>query len=165
MQKTKLNKFIQKYNLGGNVNSVKWKSDNQSLSTSFVTPDKSLLGTVEVNNFQFEDADLGVYQTDQLQKLLSVLDNDVNLTLVKAGDKAVSLKVKNVDHSRLLVLTGILLCEELDKVLKKDSKIDNPYSKNYKLKVKEIAEKHQDKMHLIKNNIDSLIDRIQSLTK
>ena len=77
----------------------------------------------------------------------------------------ISLKVKNVDHSRLLVLTGILLCEELDKVLKKDSKIDNPYSKNYKLKVKEIAEKHQDKMHLIKNNIDSLIDRIQSLTK
>jgi hypothetical protein len=95
MQKTKLNKFIQKYNLGGNVNSVKWKASTDKLTTSFVTPDKSLLGTVEVSNFQFEDADLGVYQTDQLQRLLSVLDDDVNLTLVKAGDKAVSLKVKN----------------------------------------------------------------------
>ena len=95
MQKTKLNKFFQKYNLGGNVNSVKWKAGTDKLTTSFVTPDKSLLGTVEVNNVQFENADIGVYQTDQLQKLLSVLGDDVNLTLTKAGDKAVSLKVKN----------------------------------------------------------------------
>ena len=35
MQKTKLNKFIQKYNLGGNVNSVKWKSQDKILSTNF----------------------------------------------------------------------------------------------------------------------------------
>ena len=60
MQKTKLNKFIQKYNLGGNVNSVKWKAGTDKLTTSFVTPDKSLLGTVEVNNVQFEDANIGV---------------------------------------------------------------------------------------------------------
>ena len=47
MQKSKLDKFIQKYNLGGNVNSVKWKSEGDSLTTSFVTPDKSLLGKME----------------------------------------------------------------------------------------------------------------------
>ena len=52
MQKNKLDRFIQKYNLGGNVNSVKWKSDGNSLSTSFVTPDKSLLGEVKVDKFQ-----------------------------------------------------------------------------------------------------------------
>ncbi len=34
MEKTKLNKFIQKYNLGGNVNSVKWKSDGDKLTTT-----------------------------------------------------------------------------------------------------------------------------------
>ena len=49
MQKSKLDKFIQKYNLGGNVNSVKWKSSGDSISTSFVTPDKSLLGSVKVD--------------------------------------------------------------------------------------------------------------------
>ena len=48
MQKSKLDRFIQKYNLGGNVNSVKWKSDGSSLSTSFVTPDKSLLGMLKL---------------------------------------------------------------------------------------------------------------------
>ena len=107
MQKTKLNKFIQKYNLGGNVNSVKWKAGTDKLTTSFVTPDKSLLGTVEVNNVQFENADIGVYQTDQLQKLLGVLGDDVNLTLTKAGDKAVSLKVKNGPVSVDYVLSDL----------------------------------------------------------
>jgi hypothetical protein len=95
MQKSKLNKFIQKYNLGGNVNSVKWTTSTNQLKTSFVTPDKSLLGTVVADNVKFEDADLGVYHTDQLQKLLAVLDDDINLSLTKAGDKVISLKVKN----------------------------------------------------------------------
>jgi len=107
MQKSKLDKFIQKYNLGGNVNSVKWKSDGDSLTTTFVTPDKSLLGEVKVDKFTFEDAELGVYQTDQLQKLLNVLDNDVDLSLTKAGDRAVSLKVKNGSVSVDFVLSDL----------------------------------------------------------
>ena len=94
MKKTKLNKFIQKYNLGGNVNSVKWKSSGDTLSTSFVTPDKSLLGNVKVDKFQFDNAELGVYQTDVLQKLLSVLGDDISIDLSKFDEKAVSLKVK-----------------------------------------------------------------------
>jgi len=107
MEKTKLNKFIQKYNLGGNVNSVKWTAGTNQLKTSFVTPDKSLLGTVVADNVKFEDADIGVYQTDQLQKLLNVLDNEVDLSLTKAGDKAVSLKVKNGSVSVDYVLSDL----------------------------------------------------------
>tara|TARA_B100001939_G_scaffold335081_1_gene336750 strand:- start:128 stop:847 length:720 start_codon:yes stop_codon:yes gene_type:complete len=95
MQKSKLNKFIQKYNLGGNVNSVKWKSNGSSLSTSFITPDKSLLGSVVADNVSFENSEMGVYQTDQLQKLLSVLGDDISMNLTKVGDKAVSINVKN----------------------------------------------------------------------
>ena len=60
-----------------------------------VTPDKSLLGNVKVDKFQFEDAELGVYQTDQLKSLINVLNDDISLNLTRFGDKAVSLKVKN----------------------------------------------------------------------
>ena len=112
MEKTKLNKFIQKYNLGGNVNSVKWKSDGSTLSTSFVTPDKSLLGNVKVDKFSFDSAELGIYQTDQLQKLLNVLDNEVDLSLTKAGDRAVSLKVKNGSVSVDYVLSDLSVIPE-----------------------------------------------------
>jgi|TARA_R110002124_G_scaffold29680_1_gene103152 hypothetical protein len=107
MQKSKLDKFISKYNLGGNVNSVKWKSSGDSLSTSFVTPDKSLLGNVKVEKFQFEDAELGVYQTDQLKSLINVLGDDVSLNLTRFGDKAVSLKVKNGPVSVDYVLSDL----------------------------------------------------------
>ena len=107
MQKSKLDRFIQKYNLGGNVNSVKCKSDGSALSTSFVTPDKSLLGNVKVDKFPFDDAELGIYQTDQLKSLINVLGDDVSLDLLKFGDKAVSLKVKNGPVSVDYVLSDL----------------------------------------------------------
>ena len=95
MQKTKLDRFIQKYNLNGNVNSVKWTSKGDTLATTFVTSDKSLMGSVTVDNVQFDEGDVGVYTTDLLQKLLGVLGDDVTLNVSKFGDKAVSLKVRN----------------------------------------------------------------------
>ena len=107
MQKNKLDRFISKYNLGGNVNSVKWKSTTDTLSTTFVTPDKSLLGNVKVNNFQFEEAELGVYQTDQLKSLIGVLGDDISLELSKFDTKAVSLKVKNGSVSVNYVLSDL----------------------------------------------------------
>ena len=107
MQKSKLDRFIQKYNLGGNVNSVKWKSKGDSISTSFVTPDKSLLGNVTVDKFPFEEAELGVYQTDQLKSLINVLGDDVSLDVSRAGDKAYSLKVKNGPVSVDYVLSDL----------------------------------------------------------
>ena len=107
MQKTKLDKFIQKYNLGGNVNSVKWKSNGSSLSTSFVTPDKSLLGNVKVDKFSFDNSELGIYQTDQLKSLIGVLGEDISLNLTQVDDKAVSLNVKNGEISIDYVLSDL----------------------------------------------------------
>ena len=138
MEKTKLNKFIQKYNLGGNVNSVKWKSDGDKLSTTFVTPDKSLLGTVKVDKFQFEDAELGVYQTDLLKNLLGVLDDDLSLTLSRFGDKAVALKAKNGSVSVDYVLSDLSVIAdppelkrlpEFDTHIKLDSKFIETFIK------------------------------------
>ena len=95
MQKTKLNRFIQKYNLNGNVNSVKWSSKDNTLSTTFVTSDKTLMGTVKVDNFQFDNGDVGVYTTDQLIKLLGVLGEDVTMNVSRSADKAISMNVAN----------------------------------------------------------------------
>ena len=107
MQKAKLNRFIQKYNLGGNVNSLKWKSSGDTLSTSFVTPDKSLLGTVKLDKFPFESSEIGVYQTDQLQKLLNVLGEKIDMDLSTIDGKAIALKVKNDSVSVNYVLSDL----------------------------------------------------------
>ena len=95
MDKSKLVKFINKYYLGGNVNTVAINSDGKGLSTRFVSGDKSLLGEVKLNNYSITEADFGVYQTSDLLKMLSVLDNDISVDLVKAEEKAISLDAKD----------------------------------------------------------------------
>ena len=79
--------------------------------------------------------------------------------------KNLSVKLKNVDHSRLLVLTGILLTEELNNLMKDKAKVDNPYGKNYKLEVENIKQNYIESSSLLKNKIEKLISRIQSITK
>ena len=90
-----LNRFIDKYYLGGNCSSVVINSMGDSLSTRFITGDKNLLGELNMTGWSFDEADLGVYNTEQLVKLLSVLSENITMNLTKAGDKAVSLKISD----------------------------------------------------------------------
>ena len=107
MDKSKLVKFINKYYLSGNVNSVAINSDGNGLSTRFVSGDKSLLGEVKLKNYSITEADFGVYQTDALLKMLSVLDNDVSVDLVKAEEKAISLDAKDSGASVRYMLSDL----------------------------------------------------------
>ena len=95
MEKTRINRFISKYNLAGLVESVKWESKDGSLSTNFISDDKSVLGTVSLSEFDFEDSTFGVYDTTKLTKMLSVLSDDVDFDITKTEDKAISLKFKD----------------------------------------------------------------------
>ena len=97
MEKTKLTRFIEKYHLSGNVNALVINSDKGKLSTRFMS-DKSLLGELSCDNFTFENTELGVYDTEQLSKLLGVLSDDVSYNVSKSGDKAIALEV-NDQHS------------------------------------------------------------------
>ena len=49
--------------------------------------------------------------------------------------------------------------------MKDKSKVDNPYGKNYKLEVEDLKQKQSEASSIVKNKIDKLISRIQSLTK
>ena len=95
MDKYKLTRFIDKYHLGGNVNAVVINSKGDTLSTRFITGDKSLLGELEMNSWSFQDSELGVYDTEQLSRLLGVLDDDVTLNLTQSGDKAIALEISD----------------------------------------------------------------------
>jgi len=95
MDKYKLTRFIDKYHLGGNVNAVIIDSKGDTLSTRFITGDKTLLGELKMNSWNFQDVELGVYDTEQLSRLLSVLDDDVTLNLTQSGDKAIALEISD----------------------------------------------------------------------
>ena len=99
MNKQKLVRFINKYYLNGTVNSVILNSKSSKLAARFISGDKTLLGELEMDKWQFEDSEVGIYSTEQLLKLLSVLDEDINVTINKAGDKSIALKVSDASSS------------------------------------------------------------------
>ena len=107
MNKHSLNRFIDKYYLGGNCSSVVLKSDGTNLSTRFITGDKNLLGELTMSDWKFDKAELGVYNTEQLVKLLSVMSDNISMNLTKAGDKVVSLKVSDSASSVNYMLSDL----------------------------------------------------------
>jgi ribosome maturation factor RimP len=127
MNKQKLVRFINKYYLNGTVNSVILNSNSNKLSARFISGDKTLLGELEMDKWQFEDSEVGIYNTEQLLKLLSVLDEDVNVSISKAGDKSIALKVTDAFSSVNYMLSDISIINkppQLKEVPEFEVKID-----------------------------------------
>ena len=97
MNKNNLLKFIQKYSLGGLIESVAWNAEGTKLSVRFISDDKTLLGEVEFNAFTSTPFNVGIYTTSLLKNMIGVLDSDIALKVDKAGDKAVTLKLSSDD--------------------------------------------------------------------
>ena len=116
MNKAYLDRFISKYSLGDSVNSVVWKVKDEVLTTEFITLDKSLLGKVTLDTFQFEEIELGIYDTKQLASLLNVLNDDINLTVVKSQDKVVSIKFEDSYASVNYMLSDLSVIPDVPKM-------------------------------------------------
>ena len=116
MNKQKLVRFINKYYLNGTVNSVILNSNSNKLSARFISGDKTLLGELEMDKWQFEDSEVGIYNTEQLLKLLSVLDEDINVSISKAGDKSIALKVTDAFSSVNYMLSDVSIINKPPKL-------------------------------------------------
>ena len=76
MEKNRLYNFIQKYYLNGLVEGVKIHVKDGTISTDFITEDRSTLGHISYKDVTIEDTTFGVFDTSQLVRMLNVLDND-----------------------------------------------------------------------------------------
>jgi hypothetical protein len=97
MNKTRITRFIQKYNLAGLVESVAWKAADGKLVTRFISDDKTVLGEIHLDNFTFNAPELGVYTTSALNKLLSVAGEDIELEVQEQNGNAINLFIKSDD--------------------------------------------------------------------
>jgi hypothetical protein len=80
MKNSKLEGFINRYNLGGEIESVLIKSTDKGLSVKVISDDKTLLGNVTLSESDFPHGEFGVYTTSQLKALLGVLDDNIQIT-------------------------------------------------------------------------------------
>ena len=95
MNKNNLLRFIQKYSLGGLVESVIWKAEDKKLGVRFISDDKTLLGEVNFNAYTSDPFNVGIYTTSLLKNMIGVLDSDITIKVDKSGDKAVSMKLSS----------------------------------------------------------------------
>ena len=107
MNKIILDTFIQKYNLGGNVNSVKWESGGNTLSTRFISPDKSLLGELTLTKQTLPEFEVGVYDTPLLSRMLGTLSDNVDFTLTQVDNTPVAFHFSDSIISADYVLAAI----------------------------------------------------------
>jgi len=107
MNKIVLDTFIQKYNLGGNVNSVKWESSGDTLSTRFISPDKSLLGELTLVKQSLPEFEVGVYDTPLLSKMLGTLADSIDFTLVNVDSNPVAFHLTDSIMSADYVLAAV----------------------------------------------------------
>ena len=105
MKKSSFEGFIARYNLGGEVESVKVSSTDEGLSVNFISDDKTLLGSVESDNKDFPNGEFGVYTTSQLKGLLGVLDSNVD---VKEGEAALVFSDKGTSVNYMLADLSVI---------------------------------------------------------
>ena len=104
MQKSILERFISKYNLGGAAESVMWTTDKKSLSTSFISDDKNVLGMVSTTEVGFEKGDYAIFDTATLRGMMGVLDEDMQVTVNKVDSSPKSLGLRDAATKVTFVL-------------------------------------------------------------
>jgi hypothetical protein len=104
MEKSKLERFINKYNLGGACETVLLKSDGNTLSVRGISDDKNILEEISVANMNFPKGEFGVYDTKKLRAILSVLDESLTVNTQVTGDKVTALNMEDGSTKTTFVL-------------------------------------------------------------
>jgi len=81
MQKETLKSAIEKYYLNGLTENTKIVVKDKSVVINFTpTEDRSLIGKITISDTDLTDAEIGVYNTTQLLKLLKIMDHTIKVT-------------------------------------------------------------------------------------
>jgi hypothetical protein len=95
MTKSNLIAFINKYYLAGTIEKSIITVEKDKISTRFKSEDATLLGGITMDNPGLSDATIGVYETSGLLKLMTALDEDINVQY--SFQKAYQVEVEDGD--------------------------------------------------------------------
>lgn len=91
MDKSKFEKFINKYNLGGACESVLYTVDDTTLTTRAISDDKNVLCEVSAPAMGIESGNYAVYETARLRSLLGVLGENLTVKTKRTQDKLLGI--------------------------------------------------------------------------
>ena len=104
MEKSKLERFISKYNIGGACESVKFVSNGTEMSVRAVSDDKNVLAEVTSHDMGFPEGEFSLFETKRLRSLLGVLGEKLKITKNVSGTKVMGLNLSDSDTKVTFVL-------------------------------------------------------------
>jgi len=120
IQKLLLQSLISKYYLGINE-SVKWVIN--ALSIGFMSPGDDIIGEVVCSDFQLEDVELAIFNTNKLKNLTAITNGELLLELIKENKLATKLKISDASFNLEFALSDPLLIRTPKKVKEYDYEI------------------------------------------
>ena len=104
MEKSKLERFISKYNIGGACESVKFVSNGTDMTVRSISDDKNVLAEVTGHDIGFPEGEFSIYETKKLRSLLGVLGEKLKVAPNNAANKTVGLNLSDSDTKVTFVL-------------------------------------------------------------
>ena len=138
MEKSKLERFISKYNIGGACESVKLVSTGKELMVRSISDDKNVLAEVTHTDMGLVEGEFGVYETKKLRSLLGVLGESLKVTANTSNGKTTGLTMSDGDTKTTFVLADDSVIPKvpdlkklppMDVEIKLDEKFVNTFTK------------------------------------
>ena len=107
MNKEKLIRFVEKYYLTGINEAAILKVEDEKLTTLFKTPEGDLRGLIEIEDIKLPDAEIGFYSTGTFLKMISILEDKVDIELKKKQETntIVNLTIKDEKNRKITYAT------------------------------------------------------------
>ena len=107
ISKNQLSSVISKYYLNGLNNQVKWRIKDNTLT--IYAGEAGRVCKVVANNFPLEDAELGVFDTHKLSKLLSITNGDLIVSLERMKAIYTKMHIQDSNYNLTYSLADILI--------------------------------------------------------
>jgi hypothetical protein len=104
MEKSKLERFISKYYLGGSIKNAKWQSNGNELSVSCTTDDKNVLAMIAMKEDVLPKGTYGVFDTSMLSSMLSVMGDSLDVVTRETNGKVTALTLSDSNATAEYVL-------------------------------------------------------------
>tara|TARA_B100001094_G_C18186626_1_gene804216 strand:- start:1253 stop:1975 length:723 start_codon:yes stop_codon:yes gene_type:complete len=107
INKNTLQSFISKYYINGLNNQVKWRIKDNTLTV--YAGESGRVCKVVLSEFNFEDCEIGVFDTNKLIKLLSITNGDLLLSSEKQGELHTKLNISDANFELSYALADTLI--------------------------------------------------------
>lgn len=116
MEKIILQSIIDKYNLDGLIERVKWTIKDNFIEVKGLSPIKTNLVCEVKAPFTSPDKEFVIYDTTKLLKLLSATDKEINVDFKSGNGKTVKMNITDSSYELEYVLADLMMAPSIPKI-------------------------------------------------